>query len=874
MSEHSKPVTGNPSIRSATVGRPKIKRPTTIHDDGNPTDDLLFDAKRVFRFIEDERYLTAEALHQNIRDRIQNEPHSGKDVRSSKRKRSDDEQKAKTLQLMDENQDILEKMERRCLLFNKANQNIDVDADWTLAQDLFGVTTYYRHEIDGSMSVKLEGRVSDCSLFDQVAVMREFDLNRIWAPFVTSSRTIAHIDKLDIVGWFLIGLPNFGVMRDALFRAIGCDCIYEDGSILIVAQGIEDRPDDDDNDHSTNQSVKSASTLGSVDFDEEYAKILKEIREDPILDTLDLPPVPSRMGGGRLTIRSLAAKIHLESPTSATTNIVTNIDLNLHFLPQALIDFVMKRMCGTILYKMQGAAANISKDPITNLHAMKIREEKDFYKTFLLPKFEGVCKTRNWEMPSIAAFELSDAQLEMAEEFKARENEKSEMKSFKLLGHNDKEKNLEEYLKSSNGEVYNQGKFSASNGGPKVSTVDEDSDDISDISKSSNASSVWTSNPISNYIRQMEAKEQQRKRREIESSRRRAAARLQPKSLNEDAVLRLKELRKARDRRKAHKEIQLMKQNGYDPSSVERSISVEFDERNQKFIESNRRWKVSLPSHTFFTKIFVLQFLLVSLFCLLYLSTAFDKFIAVREGSFWVERKRDLATLVYLGFAGVVHSLFSYVALIYEFSNLQLGSIAGKRTRSFYSQYVHYFVGTASAGMVGFGVFKPGIDKLLRWMVWNAYSIMTAAKVLFLSITPDKVETTLLMLMDATFWTISYMQEEILKPTILGRCFLSITNVWLGKFVATGRFHLATYVDITIKQYEGDLDALPWREDAYFTTRALLSHSAFFLMILLILYNFAANRARKGIYVEDNTKTSNAVSSSDNFFQLRRAATV
>mmetsp|Transcript_122121 Transcript_122121/g.249290 ORF Transcript_122121/g.249290 Transcript_122121/m.249290 type:complete len:373 (-) Transcript_122121:1632-2750(-) len=372
----------------------------------------------------------------------------------------------------------------------------------------------------------------------------------------------------------------------------------------------------------------------------------------------------------------------------------------------------------------------------------------------------------------------------------------------------------------------------------------------------------------------MEAKEQQRKRREIESSRRRAAARLQPKSLNEDAVLRLKELRKARDRRKAHKEIQLMKQNGYDPSSVERSISVEFDERNQKFIESNRRWKVSLPSHTFFTKIFVLQFLLVSLFCLLYLSTAFDKFIAVREGSFWVERKRDLATLVYLGFAGVVHSLFSYVALIYEFSNLQLGSIAGKRTRSFYSQYVHYFVGTASAGMVGFGVFKPGIDKLLRWMVWNAYSIMTAAKVLFLSITPDKVETTLLMLMDATFWTISYMQEEILKPTILGRCFLSITNVWLGKFVATGRFHLATYVDITIKQYEGDLDALPWREDAYFTTRALLSHSAFFLMILLILYNFAANRARKGIYVEDNTKTSNAVSSSDNFFQLRRAATV
>jgi hypothetical protein len=61
---------------------------------------------------------------------------------------------------------------------------------------MFGVTTYYRKESDGSLSIKLDGTVEDASLFDQIAVLREIDLNSLWAPFVTSSMTVAHLDKL------------------------------------------------------------------------------------------------------------------------------------------------------------------------------------------------------------------------------------------------------------------------------------------------------------------------------------------------------------------------------------------------------------------------------------------------------------------------------------------------------------------------------------------------------------------------------------------------------------------------------------------------------------------------------------------------------
>ena len=39
-----------------------------------------------------------------------------------------------------------------------------------------------------------------------------------------------------------MGLPQFGLMRDACFRAIGCDSVYEDGSFMLVAKGIADRP--------------------------------------------------------------------------------------------------------------------------------------------------------------------------------------------------------------------------------------------------------------------------------------------------------------------------------------------------------------------------------------------------------------------------------------------------------------------------------------------------------------------------------------------------------------------------------------------------------------------------------------------------------
>lgn len=626
-------------------------------------------------------------------------------------------------------------------------------------------------------------------------------------------------------------------MRDALFRAIGCDSIYEDGSVLIVAYGIEDRPDEMNDIKGTDMDTKNKPNINDscLKLESEYDRIIDELRTDPILGTLDLPPVPTRLGGGRLTIRSVAAQIEVESPTSAITTLVANIDPNLNLLPQVLVDFVMKRVCGTILYKMKIAAKKVSKDPITNLHAIKIREEKEFYSDFLLPKFEGICKIRGWEMPAVSVFDLSDAQLEMAEVFKAKQDQKSEKNALEIYNTDSSNNNLDKFLESCKGDVLNLDSPSAD--GPKVRHL-KDLDDMSDISKSSNASSFWRSNPIANYQRQSEEKKQLRKLREIQEERDRAAARLKPKSLDEDAKIRLKELREARNRRLAGKKLQVVKENGHaTPAASE---------------DNKRCWKVSLASHGFFTKIFVVQFLMVFLFCLLYLETAFNKYVAAREGTFLMERARDAATLAYLGVAGFVHSVFCHIALIYAFTALQLGSIAGKRTRRFYSEYVHYAVAIASAGMVGFGVIKPILDQSLRWLIWNTYSISNFIMIKIEEMIPDKIEAVLYMVVNAIFALMSSTRKLFLESNILGQSLVAATNSMLAHIVNITGHPFASYAKTAIKQYEGKLVPLPWREDAFFTTRALLSHSALFLLILLLLFNAVAKQARQTIYVDDD----------------------
>ena len=217
-------------------------------------------------------------------------------------------------------------------------------------QTLFGVSTSYRREADDSLSVKIEGELHGVPLFEQLVVLREVDLYHTWAPFMGQSRKLAQLDRLDVVAWYVVGVPVLGLTRDACYRAVGCDCMNEDGSVLLVAVGLHDTEEHGVKDslaaptadglgvqrsvsqeqlQQQQQQHGAMSHLSSSLIDTSTSSFLAR---DEILSTLQIPPIPEGIGRGRMTIRNFSASIDILTPTAARTVMVVNVDPNLHLM--------------------------------------------------------------------------------------------------------------------------------------------------------------------------------------------------------------------------------------------------------------------------------------------------------------------------------------------------------------------------------------------------------------------------------------------------------------------------------------------------------------------------------------------------------------
>mmetsp|Transcript_34151 Transcript_34151/g.71893 ORF Transcript_34151/g.71893 Transcript_34151/m.71893 type:complete len:281 (+) Transcript_34151:3-845(+) len=255
----------------------------------------------------------------------------------------------KAWRCLQERQEEFQSLENRANLFKSAKENLCTGDDWIHAQTLFGVTTSYRREPNSSLSVKIEGELHGIPLFEQLVVLREADLYSHWAPFLSKSQKLAQLDKLDLVAWFLVGVPMFGLTRDAVYRAVGCDCMREEGGVLLVAvglcdteedgvkSGLKDGAADDGDDASGNSSGNEQRSdqqrpIAKSDSNLVDTKHSSFLARDEILSTLEIPPIPEGMGRGRMTIRNFAASIDILGPTAARTKMVVNVDPNLQLM--------------------------------------------------------------------------------------------------------------------------------------------------------------------------------------------------------------------------------------------------------------------------------------------------------------------------------------------------------------------------------------------------------------------------------------------------------------------------------------------------------------------------------------------------------------
>ena len=308
-------------------------------------------------------------------------------------------------------------------LFQQAKNNLNNNETWIHSQTSHDASTFYRRETDGTLSIKIEGRLSGASLFEQICVLREIDLYSEWAPFCAKSRKLAQLGQIDVVGWFLIGLQRFHMTRDCCFRAVGCDSMKEDGSIIIIAEGLEDgqetptlsgKEDDYDGDNSilTDRTDGSKYDVTASTASPVYAPYNRSyLSRDEVISTIDIPPPPKGYGHGRMILRKFDSIINVISPKECTTSIVANIDPNLRFIPQVFVDYVMRKICGVLLSKLQSAAKKCMANPVNSPHSRRMREDTGFYVGFLLPKFRSHCREKGWEMLSVAALEMGETDL-------------------------------------------------------------------------------------------------------------------------------------------------------------------------------------------------------------------------------------------------------------------------------------------------------------------------------------------------------------------------------------------------------------------------------------------------------------------------------
>lgn len=264
--------------------------------------------------------------------------------------------------------DAIQRMLERVTEIEQTLAEEDEDEqDWILGSTLFGVKTSYRqvNEEDTSLMIKMEGILNDLPIFEQCAVIHEIDLFKTWLPFCPNSVLIHKPGKADVVGYVHISVPPMS--RDFIIQAYGADCLLEHGKIIILGRSI-----------------------------------------DQYEGGVEVPLLTEGWFHKRLILNSFKAVITIISPTEARTKIICNIDPRI-YLPQLMINFIMKNLAGVFLYLFQQQALKVSKNPDCE-HAKRIRENRVFYKDWVLRKLNSYCALNGWAQPVVSS--LSGVEVE------------------------------------------------------------------------------------------------------------------------------------------------------------------------------------------------------------------------------------------------------------------------------------------------------------------------------------------------------------------------------------------------------------------------------------------------------------------------------
>lgn len=512
----------------------------------------------------------------------------------------------------------------------------------------------------------------------------------------------------------------------------------------------------------------------------------------------------------------------------------------------------MKQLAGVVLAKLQDASLKAMKHPVKNPHARKIREAKEFYQEWLLPKFEYICEMNRWDIPRIAALEISDEQLQH------ERNLKPLRRGSTFNGH-------EERI------VVNMATVSNDNSEEEMRAHSDD-----EVSSLSGTLSLWSKNPIAAYLRETEIRVQQRKNEEIADARRKAAARLVPKSFRASQKTRLNELKEAKNRR---------------VDVVGPTMGITDSDTYQEILSISQRFSRRLHRHGPPTRFIVMSFLVSILFLMLH-PEPYLHYVNFSERDFnrtawFVLSLQDVGVVAYIFACAVPFFLVCDVALVYVFDTLELGSKTGRQIKRFYSDNVRFAVAIGSFGVVAASILKAAIKVWLRCVLWclaEVYGFLNEHVFFRIWLLANRASESLpeeLQSATAVAWSYfdhirdilcagtkyvvgvpsQFAYRLLLQSNFIGRKVEGLLIALVRICIGVARRSKGFVVD-SIDAFEGKLTLVSWRAEAFNTARSLFSYAAVFLLTLLILFSASAKRSRRSSGKESRRQRLNSELSS------------
>nr|CCA22748.1 transmembrane protein putative [Albugo laibachii Nc14] len=137
---------------------------------------------------------------------------------------------------MKEEEGALKQIRKRTQCASQAlhDFNNDEGADWQFAQSYLGVSTFWKPGDNGTIWLKMDGIIEGADIFNTLAVIREIDLYRHWAPFCNNSEILSDIGRCELLAYFCLSLPL--TPRDAVLHAFGVNACYEHRCVLLLGE--------------------------------------------------------------------------------------------------------------------------------------------------------------------------------------------------------------------------------------------------------------------------------------------------------------------------------------------------------------------------------------------------------------------------------------------------------------------------------------------------------------------------------------------------------------------------------------------------------------------------------------------------------------